>query len=120
MYGGDVYYGCYDEDGSGGRSCKARGGVQAAIGAEEEELEGYGVAKRDWDKCKASGRVRQVEQTYEAAMTWLNGRHESFFRQANLSLAEWRASMAEQSLSALFLTMWLADDLQTELDHDVT
>ncbi len=76
-------------------------------------------AKSHWDKYKASGRVWQIEQTYEAAMTSLNGRHESFLRQANLSLAEWRDSMAEQSLSALFLAMWLADDLNTEPDHDV-
>jgi hypothetical protein len=34
-------------------------------------------------------------------------------------LLSWRASMVEQSLSALFLAMWLADDVDTELDHDV-
>ena len=129
---GNVYCGYYndeglDGDGDGGaegRVARPQEGSKQRLERKKKERRERKAwlmhAKKDWDKYKASGWVWQVEQTYEAAMTSLNGRHESFLRQANLSLAEWRDSMAEQSLSALFLAMWLADDLDTELDHDVT
>ena len=84
---GNVYCGYYndeglDGDGDGGaegRVARPQEGSKQRLERKKKERRERKAwlthAKKDWDKYKASGRVWQVEQTYEAAMTSLNGRH---------------------------------------------
>lgn len=56
--------------------------------------------------------VIQVQELYDSAMLWLNGRHTGFISHAHIGMYDWIKYSHAYSEAALFLALWLSFDVQ--------
>ena len=58
----------------------------------------------------------RVQELYDSAMLWLNGRHLGFRSHADTDLDSWIQTSHELSQSAFFLALWMSFDAQLNAD----
>lgn len=64
--------------------------------------------------------IGKVHELYDGAILLLSGRHDQSDQYMRLSTEEWGLSARESAQSALMLSLWLADDIRTASDEDIS